>query len=77
MSNQNKKASKSLAEMSPGYEEARSRYAYQLRKEWLAMSQKEKALYRKFLLNNDDLDDPAVKLAKHEYQVMREYYPLG
>ena len=77
MSNQNKKESKSLAEISPGYEEARSQYAAQLRKEWLAMSQKEKALYRKFLLNNDDLDDPAVRLAKYEYQVMREYYPFG
>lgn len=61
----------------PGYEEARRQYASQLRKEWLAMSQKEKALYKKFLLNSDDLDDPAVRAAKYEYQAMREYYPFG
>lgn len=68
---------KSLSEMCPSYEEGRRRYASQLREEWLKMSQKEKAMYRKFLLNNPDLDDPAVKLARHQYQVMREYYPVG
>jgi hypothetical protein len=68
---------KSLSEMCPSYEADRRQYASQLRELWLKMSQKEKALYRKFLLNNPDLDDPAVKLARHRYQVMREYYPVG
>jgi len=68
---------KSLSEMSPSYEEGNRQYASQLREEWLKMSQKEKSMYRKFLLNNPDLDDPAVKLARHRYQVMREYYPVG
>jgi len=77
MKSQNKKENKSLTEMSPGYEEERRQYASLLREKWMAMPQKEKALYRKFLLNSDDVDDPAVKLAKHAYQVMREYYPFG
>jgi hypothetical protein len=68
---------KSLNEMSPSYEAGKIRCASLLREEWLKMSQKEKALYRRFLLNNEDLSDPAVRLAKEEYQLMRKYYPVG
>ncbi len=68
---------KSLNEMSPSYEAGRIRCASLLREEWLKMSQREKAMYRKFFLNSEDLSDPAVRLAKEEYQLMREYYPVG
>lgn len=68
---------KSLSEMSPSYEEGRRRCASLLREEWLKMSPKEKAMLRKFFLNSEDLSDPAVRLAKEEHQLMREYYPVG
>ncbi len=68
---------KSLSEMCPSYEADRRQYASQLRELWLKMSQKEKALYRKFFLNSEDMSDPAVRRAKRQYQIMREYYPVG
>lgn len=77
MNSQNKEENKSFNEMLPEYEDGKRQYASLLRERWLRISQKEKALYKRFLLNNDDLDDPAVRLAKYEYQAMREYYPVG
>ncbi len=68
---------KSLSEMCPSYEADRRRCASQLRERWLKMSQKEKAMLRKFFLNSEDLSNPAVRLAKEEYRLMREYYPVG
>ncbi len=74
---QQKNTTKSLSEMCPSYEADRRRCASLLREEWLKMSQKEKSMLRKFFLNSEDLSKPAVRLAKEEYQLMREYYPVG
>jgi len=64
---------KSLFETSLAYEEGRRRSASLFRERWLKMSQKERAMFRKLILEKDPEDSPA----NRHYRLMKKYYPAG